>query len=75
MAKPWAHNTGKVEIGAKWEDPTIDSPILRRLPRGMELSPSEPPRRSILIELSSQLLGPAIFLALAILVGQAIGWL
>lgn len=30
-------NTGKIRIGEKWEDPTLDSPILRALPRGTHL--------------------------------------
>lgn len=34
----------KIHIGAKWEDPTLDNPILRRMPRGQTLHvpPPEP---------------------------------
>jgi len=71
--KSWAYVAGKVRIGERWEDPTLDSPILRRLPLGWQLSLEEPPK-SILASADTWVT-IACALAYIVLFAQALGFL
>lgn len=70
--KPWAHVAGKVRIGEKWQDPTLESPILRALPRDWTLSLDEAPANP-LSDLGDKCVGLVIWLAALTLAGQALG--
>lgn len=72
--KPWAWSNGKVEIGSKWEDPSLLNPILRTLPRGSELwLPPTPPNP--LAELGDLFVGVICGLIFILLLAQGAGWI